>query len=141
EQALSFCNAHGCQPRIACRSAQITTIQSLIALNQGVSLLPAMAQRVDGDKRRVYRPLAGDAPRRTIAVIWRRQRHHSPTAERFLERPRDLAAKPPSARRTDPPAKVRVKAESAEDTPTGRRKPICVTCCGPPDRRTLSEYL
>jgi LysR family hydrogen peroxide-inducible transcriptional activator len=92
EQVLSFCNAHGCQPAIACRSAQVTTIQSLIAMNQGVSLLPAMAQRVDRDKRRVYRLLAGDGPRRTIAVLWRLHRYHSPTAERFLVRLRDLAA-------------------------------------------------
>jgi LysR family hydrogen peroxide-inducible transcriptional activator len=92
EQVLSFCNAHGCQPWIACRSAQIATIQSLIALNQGVSLLPAMAQRVDRDRRRVYRPLAGDPPRRTIAVIWRRHRYHSPTAERFLAQLRELAS-------------------------------------------------
>jgi LysR family hydrogen peroxide-inducible transcriptional activator len=84
EQVLSFCKAHGCQPWIACRSAQITTIQSLIALNQGISLLPAMAQRADRDKRRVYRPLAGDPLRRTVAVIWRRHRYHNPIAERFL---------------------------------------------------------
>jgi LysR family hydrogen peroxide-inducible transcriptional activator len=92
DQVLSFCNAHGCQPQIACRSAQITTVQSLIALNQGVSLLPAMAHRADRDKRRVYRPLTGDVPRRTIGVIWRRHRYHSPTAERFLVRLRELAA-------------------------------------------------
>jgi LysR family transcriptional regulator, hydrogen peroxide-inducible genes activator len=92
EQVLSFCTAHGCQPAIACRSAQITTIQALIALNQGISLLPAMAQRVDRDKRRVYRPLAGDPPRRTIAVIWRLHRYHSATAERFLVQLRGLAA-------------------------------------------------
>jgi LysR family hydrogen peroxide-inducible transcriptional activator len=98
DQVLSFCNAHGCRPWIACRSAQITTIQALIALNQGVSLLPAMAQRVDRDARRVYRPLAGDPPRRTIAVIWRLHRYHSPMAERFLARLRDLTAELQAAR-------------------------------------------
>jgi LysR family hydrogen peroxide-inducible transcriptional activator len=92
EQVLSFCQAHGCQPWIACRSAQIATIQSLIAMNQGVSLLPAMARRVDHDARRVYRPLAGDGPRRTVGVIWRLHRPHSPTAERFLARLRELGA-------------------------------------------------
>ncbi len=90
EQVLSFCNAHGCQPWIACRSAQITTVQSLIALKQGVSLLPAMAQRADRDTRRVYRTLAGDQPRRTVAVISRKHGYHSPTAERFLARLREL---------------------------------------------------
>jgi LysR family hydrogen peroxide-inducible transcriptional activator len=97
DQVLSFCNAHGCQPWIACRSAQITTVQALIALNQGISLLPAMAQRVDRDKRRVYRALAGDPPRRTIAVIWRLHRYHSPTAERFLVSLRELAGHLPAS--------------------------------------------
>jgi LysR family hydrogen peroxide-inducible transcriptional activator len=90
EQVLSFCNAHGCQPWIACKSAQITTVQSLIALRQGVSLLPAMAQRADRDTRRVYRTLAGEQPRRTVAVISRKHGYHSPTAERFLARLREL---------------------------------------------------
>jgi LysR family hydrogen peroxide-inducible transcriptional activator len=92
EQVLSFCNAHGCQPWIACRSAQITTVQSLIAMNQGISLLPAMAQRVDRDPKRVYRSLTGDEPRRTIAVISRLHGYHSPTAERFLGKLREAAA-------------------------------------------------
>ena len=35
EQVLNFCRAHECQPLIACKSAQITTIQQLIALGQG----------------------------------------------------------------------------------------------------------
>jgi len=92
EQVLSFCNAHGCQPWIACKSAQITTVQSLIAMNQGISLLPAMAQRVDRDPKRVYRTLAGDEPRRTIAVISRLHGYHSPTAERFLAKLRETVA-------------------------------------------------
>jgi len=92
EQVLSFCNAHGCQPWIACKSAQITTVQALIAMNQGISLLPAMAQRADRDPKRVYRTLAGDEPRRTIAVISRLHGYHSPTAERFLAKLRETVA-------------------------------------------------
>jgi LysR family hydrogen peroxide-inducible transcriptional activator len=90
DQVLRFCQANGCQPWIACRGEQITTIQSMIALDQGVSLLPDMARRVDHDKRRVYRPVADHKPERTIGVIWRQRRYHSPTAERFLERLRQL---------------------------------------------------
>jgi LysR family hydrogen peroxide-inducible transcriptional activator len=92
DQVLSFCKAHGCQPWIACRGEQITTVQSMIAMNQGVSLLPEMARRVDHDKRRIYRALADHKPQRTVGVIWRQRRHHSPTAERFLSRLRELAA-------------------------------------------------
>lgn len=91
EQVLSLCNAHGCQPQISCRSAQIATIQSMIALGQGVSLLPEMARRGDRSSQRVYRSLSGEAPRRTIAVVWRRHRYHSPMAEQFLATLRELA--------------------------------------------------
>jgi LysR family hydrogen peroxide-inducible transcriptional activator len=91
DQVLSFCNAHECQPWIACRGEQITTVQSMIAMDQGVSLLPDMARRVDHDKRRVYRQIADHKPQRTVGVIWRQRRYHSPSAERFLERLRIMA--------------------------------------------------
>jgi LysR family hydrogen peroxide-inducible transcriptional activator len=84
DQVLNFCRANECQPQIACRSAQVATLQSLIALNQGVSLLPDMARRADHGRTLVYRPLAKDPPRRTIAVLWHRHHYHSPMAERFL---------------------------------------------------------
>jgi LysR family hydrogen peroxide-inducible transcriptional activator len=84
QQVLSICRAEGCQ-RIACRSSQLSTVQSLIALGQGVSLLPAMAQAADRSKRVFYRHLAGTEPTRTIVAIWHRHRYHSPAAERFLK--------------------------------------------------------
>jgi LysR family hydrogen peroxide-inducible transcriptional activator len=92
EQVLNFCRANECQPQIACRSAQIATLQALIALNQGVSLLPDMARRADQSRRILYRPLAKDQPRRTIAVVWHRHHYHSPMAERFLAELRRWAA-------------------------------------------------
>jgi LysR family hydrogen peroxide-inducible transcriptional activator len=84
EQVLNFCRAHECQPFIACKSAQITTIQQLIALGQGVSLLPELARRGDGAGRIVYRPLAEHQPQRTIAVVWHRHYFHGPLALKFL---------------------------------------------------------
>lgn len=91
EQILSFCREQECQ-RIACWSTQLSTVQSLIALGQGVSLLPALAQRADRSPRRVYRMLTGEKPTRTIVAVWHPQRYHSVAAERFLVRLRDLAA-------------------------------------------------
>jgi LysR family hydrogen peroxide-inducible transcriptional activator len=84
DQVLNFCRANECQPQIACRSAQIATIQALIALGQGVSLLPDMARRADRGHTLVYRPLSKDQPRRTVAVVWHRHHYHSPLAEQFL---------------------------------------------------------
>jgi LysR family hydrogen peroxide-inducible transcriptional activator len=92
EQVLNFCRAHECQPQIACRSAQIATIQSLIALGQGVSLLPDMARRADRGRGIVYRPLVKGEPRRTIAAVWHRHHYHGPLAEQFLAELRAWAA-------------------------------------------------
>jgi len=91
EQMLSFCRDQECQ-RIACWSTQLATVQSLIAMGQGVSLLPAMAQRADRSPRRVYRSLADETPTRTIAAMWHGQRYHSLAAERFLARLREVTA-------------------------------------------------
>lgn len=85
QQIVAFCRAGGCHPRITCKSAQIATVQSLIGLGQGVSLLPAMAKRQDRDPHRTYRRLSKGQPTRAIAVAWHRQRYHSPVAERFLQ--------------------------------------------------------
>jgi LysR family hydrogen peroxide-inducible transcriptional activator len=84
EQVLSFCRQHDCQPKIACRSAQIATLQALIALGHGVSLLPDMARRADHSHRLVYRTLTNAEPRRTLGIIWHRHHYHSPAAKRFL---------------------------------------------------------
>jgi LysR family hydrogen peroxide-inducible transcriptional activator len=99
EQILSFCRANDCQPQIACRSAQIATVQALIALGQGVSLLPDMARRADRGHTLIYRTLVDDQPRRTLAVIWHRHHYHSPAAERFLTGMRAWAAEQQAARK------------------------------------------
>jgi LysR family hydrogen peroxide-inducible transcriptional activator len=93
EQVLSFCRAHECVPQIACRSAQIATIQALIALGQGVSILPEMARAADRTGKLVYRPLADSEPRRTIAYICHRHYYHSPLAEAFLSGLRQWATR------------------------------------------------
>jgi LysR family hydrogen peroxide-inducible transcriptional activator len=84
EQVLNFCRAHECQPQIACRSAQIGTIQSLIALGQGISLLPEVARAADRNHKLVYRQLSQDEPRRTLGVVWHKHHYHTPLAEHFL---------------------------------------------------------
>jgi LysR family transcriptional regulator, hydrogen peroxide-inducible genes activator len=85
EQVLSFCRAHGCQPRIACHSAQIATMQALIRQGLGVSLLPEMATRGQPRNGLVYRHLSSPGPSRTIAVVWRKHRYHAVAAARFLD--------------------------------------------------------
>jgi LysR family hydrogen peroxide-inducible transcriptional activator len=69
-----FCLTHGLEPRLVSRCSQLCTIQRLIAANQGISLLPAMVCSRDQNPSFRYRPLAGDAPKRTIAAVWHRRR-------------------------------------------------------------------
>lgn len=83
EQILSFCRANECHPRVGCRSAQISTIQNLIALGQGISLLPEMARKADVTQL-PYRRLSGAQPTRTIAVIRRKHRSSGLAVERFV---------------------------------------------------------
>jgi LysR family hydrogen peroxide-inducible transcriptional activator len=106
DQVLSFCHANGCGPRIAFRSAQITTVQLLIGLGLGVSLLPAMAQEADKGSACCYRPLAGSQPTRTVAAVWHRHRYHGPAAETFLAGLRQLAGERGKAR-DDGPTRTR----------------------------------
>jgi LysR family transcriptional regulator, hydrogen peroxide-inducible genes activator len=82
---VSFCKGQSCQPLVSCRSAQLLTVQELVALGHGVSLIPRMA--VDGDQSqlRKYRSLTGEKPKRTIAMIWRKHRYQSPAVQRFIE--------------------------------------------------------
>lgn len=95
EQVLSYCRAHECQPRIACRSAQIATMQALVEQGLGVTLLPEMATKSQTNKSIVYRRLAGHGPSRTVTVIWRKHRYHSVAAARFLDVLRDYGQKFP----------------------------------------------
>lgn len=84
EQIVSFCKQQACLPAISCRSAQLLTVQELVATGHGVSLIPTMAAARDGSKSRTYRPIAAPRPTRRIGVIWHEGRFHSPLARRIL---------------------------------------------------------
>jgi LysR family hydrogen peroxide-inducible transcriptional activator len=91
EQVVNFCRAHECQPFVACRSAQIGTIQQLIGLGQGISLLPELSRQADTTGRVVYKPLAEPQPSRTLAIVRHRHYFHSPLALKFLAELRQWA--------------------------------------------------
>jgi LysR family transcriptional regulator, hydrogen peroxide-inducible genes activator len=84
-QVVSFCKQQSCQPAVSCQSAQLLTVQELVALGQGISLIPQMAVDADKSQRRKYRALSGDKPRRTIALIWRKDRSQTLLVKRFIE--------------------------------------------------------
>jgi LysR family transcriptional regulator, hydrogen peroxide-inducible genes activator len=93
QQVISFCKGQQCQPAVSCRSAQLLTVQELVAAGHGVSLIPQMAVSSDRSQQTKYRSLTGERPSRTIAMIWRKNRYHSPAVERFIAALGDYAAK------------------------------------------------
>lgn len=86
----SFCLRKRFQPVSTGRTTQLTTVQELVALGHGVSLIPAMAARKDTDHRRVYRSLDGTKPKRTIAMCWNPDRYQSRLARALLAQLRTL---------------------------------------------------
>jgi LysR family hydrogen peroxide-inducible transcriptional activator len=85
QQIIDFCDRQSCNPQVRCRSSQVLTVQELVSVGHGVSLIPAMACRGDKHAGRVYRKLSGAKPTRTIGMIWHRQRYQRPVVQRFNE--------------------------------------------------------
>lgn len=89
EQIVSFCKQQSCLPVVSCHSAQLLTVQEMVAMGHGVSLIPEMAVRGDKSKSRVYRTLSSPRPSRTIAMIWKKNRYQS----QLVTQLRDLVRK------------------------------------------------
>ena len=90
--ALGFCRQKRFQPIVTSRVNQLATVQELVSLGLGVSLIPEMARRVDNDPRRTYRSLSDGRPSRTIGLVQNADRQPDHLAERFAETLREMAA-------------------------------------------------
>lgn len=77
DHVASYCRQQSVQPVTVERISQLATVQELVALGHGISIVPAMARRLDADGRRVYRSFSGETPHRTIAVAWNPYRYQS----------------------------------------------------------------
>ncbi|MEE2642873.1 MAG: LysR family transcriptional regulator [Planctomycetota bacterium] len=80
ENVLSFCNQKSFTPTVTCQGSQLQTIQELVSVGKGISLIPEMARQLDRSTRRVYRSLAGKQPTRKIVMAWNRNRFQSQPA-------------------------------------------------------------
>ena len=85
ENISSFCRKQSIQPLTIERTSQITTVQELVAMNHGVSVLPEMARRIDGNGKRIYRSFSGEKPVRTVAMMWNPHRHQTQALQAFQE--------------------------------------------------------
>lgn len=100
EQVMGFCKQHDCLPAVRCRSAQLLTVQKLVALGQGVSLIPAMACESGSGGRCEYRSVADPRPTRTLRIVWHKDRHQSPLVQAFIQKLRDIQGRSRSDRPT-----------------------------------------
>lgn len=85
EQILAFCYQQQLDLQIACHAAQLSTVQSCIALGLGVSLVPQALALSDTGSEIVYRPLSDAAPQRKIAAATHAGRVLSPLAREFIK--------------------------------------------------------
>lgn len=85
DQVLHFCERRGVKTKISFRSAQLETIQALVAAGLGISLIPAMAAQRDRDNPPNYRPVRAPGPQRKIIVLWPKHRPPGRAAAEFLK--------------------------------------------------------
>lgn len=91
DNIVSFCRQKAFHPMSVELTSQLATVQELVSLNHGVSLIPAMARVLDTSERRVYRSLAGATPTRKIVMGFNPYRFQSRLAEDFKQLLRNYA--------------------------------------------------
>lgn len=84
QQILSFCKHQHYLPRVNSESAQLETVQELVGLGMGISLIPEMAKKKDKSKRCKYLSLSGVKPMRTIVMVTHPQRYQSNIVKEFI---------------------------------------------------------
>lgn len=79
EQALAFCS-HVKAHELEFRATSLSTLAQMVAGGAGVTLLPELAVATEAQRARLsIRHFARPAPRRTIALVWRRRSPLGPT--------------------------------------------------------------
>ena len=76
------CQRAGFIPRLGLEAPQIASIGPLVGAGFGVSIVPRSTSQIRTDEV-VYLPIAGDVPKASISLVWRRQ-DPSPVVRRFL---------------------------------------------------------
>lgn len=79
DQALDICTTTGICENQDFRATSLETLRQMVAANVGATLIPEIARREDDGL--VYIPFKGTAPKRDIALVWRK----TTTKARVLE--------------------------------------------------------
>ena len=85
DQVLDFCDRRDVKPKISFRSAQLETVQALVAAGLGISLIPVMAMQSERGDLPEYRSLQSPKPQRKIVAAWPKQRPPGRAANEFLK--------------------------------------------------------
>lgn len=85
DNIVTFCKQRSVQPVSVERTSQLATVQELVSLDHGVSMIPEMARRLDKNKNRVYRSLVNPKPTRKIAMLWNPYRFQSKLVLQFMD--------------------------------------------------------
>ncbi|HBJ34899.1 MAG TPA: hyalin [Planctomycetaceae bacterium] len=88
-QIRSFCRQKSFHPLAVEQTSQLATVQELVSLGHGISLVPDMAKQIDTSDRRVYRALSDPKPTRKIAALFNPYRFQSKLMKAFLEKIRE----------------------------------------------------
>lgn len=83
ENITTFCRQRSVQPLTVEQTSQLATVQELVSLDHGVSMIPQMARAVDSTDRRVYRSFSKPKPTRKIAAVWNPYRFQSQLVQHF----------------------------------------------------------
>ncbi|MGN6512950.1 MAG: LysR substrate-binding domain-containing protein [Lysobacteraceae bacterium] len=104
DQALDVCRAAGAGERDGFRATSLETLRQMVAAGVGITLLPTLAVQppVPPSPDMRLLPFKGRAPRREIAMVWRRSSAMGgfleQLAQEFRALPRELLRPLPSAR-------------------------------------------
>jgi len=83
DNIVSFCRQKSFHPVSVERTSQLATVQELVSLNHGVSMIPEMARALDTSPHRVYRSIYGTKPSRKIIMVSNPYRYQSRLLDGF----------------------------------------------------------
>lgn len=86
ENIHSFCRQRSFLPVAVERANQLATVQELVSLSHGISMIPDMARRLDRSKRRVYKSFVSPRPTRRIVCVTNPYRFQSRLFAEFRDR-------------------------------------------------------
>lgn len=94
EQALDVCRLSGAKERPGFRATSLETLRQMVAAGAGITLLPTLAVRppVSQPEQLKLLPFKGEAPTRSIALIWRRSSALTPLLNQVANTLRNCSA-------------------------------------------------